>query len=37
MNLQHAHWIELFGYLMHPTISTDDIHMRIADVGTGTA
>lgn len=36
INLQHYLWAELFGYLAHPAIPTQDPHLRIADVGTGT-
>ncbi|TGO65235.1 hypothetical protein BCON_0003g00290 [Botryotinia convoluta] len=36
INLQHHLWIRLFGYLIHPKISTENPNLRIADVGTGT-
>ncbi|KAL2759085.1 hypothetical protein ACRALDRAFT_2041091 [Sodiomyces alcalophilus JCM 7366] len=36
INLQHYLWTELFGYVIHPKIPTDDPHLKIADVGTGT-
>ncbi|KAI4263041.1 MAG: hypothetical protein L6R42_001800 [Xanthoria sp. 1 TBL-2021] len=36
INLQHYLWITLFGYHIHPNISTENSHLRIADVGTGT-
>ncbi|PHH92771.1 hypothetical protein CDD83_5177 [Cordyceps sp. RAO-2017] len=35
INLQHYLWVELFGYLVHPSIATDDPGLRVADVGTG--
>ncbi|KAL8782129.1 MAG: hypothetical protein Q9213_005663 [Squamulea squamosa] len=37
INLQHYLWTELFGYHIHPKISTKDPHLKIADIGTGTA
>ncbi|KAI1496242.1 S-adenosyl-L-methionine-dependent methyltransferase [Biscogniauxia marginata] len=36
INLQHYLWRQLFGYLTHPKIPTDNPNIRIADVGTGT-
>ncbi|KAI0387987.1 S-adenosyl-L-methionine-dependent methyltransferase [Hypomontagnella monticulosa] len=36
INLQHYHWIEQFGYHLHPQIPTTSSQLRIADVPTGT-
>ncbi|KAL4938411.1 hypothetical protein BDV06DRAFT_215136 [Aspergillus oleicola] len=39
INLQHYLWIELFGYHIHPTITSETSTLsqqRIADIGTGT-
>ncbi|KAL4788908.1 hypothetical protein BDV19DRAFT_395546 [Aspergillus venezuelensis] len=39
LNLQHYLWIELFGYHIHPTITSETqslSSLRVADIGTGT-
>ncbi|RAL07150.1 uncharacterized protein BO97DRAFT_464664 [Aspergillus homomorphus CBS 101889] len=36
INVQHYFICQVFGYHIHPSISTSDLNMRIADVGTGT-
>ncbi|MCJ1322225.1 hypothetical protein MMC15_007572 [Xylographa vitiligo] len=39
IRLNYNHWLvkEVAGYLVHPSIPKKDAHLRIADVGTGTA
>ena len=36
LNYQHFWLRQLFGYFLHPLISTQNSDLRIADVGTGT-
>ena len=36
LNLQHYIWKEESGYLLHPSIPTDQENLSVADVGTGT-
>ncbi|RAH81718.1 hypothetical protein BO86DRAFT_389249 [Aspergillus japonicus CBS 114.51] len=37
LNLQHSLWTQMFGYLLHPLIDTSNPHLKVADLGTGTA
>ncbi|KAH8432922.1 uncharacterized protein LDX57_010555 [Aspergillus melleus] len=36
INLQHYLWVRLFGYLLHPSIPTENPCLKVADIGTGT-
>ncbi|PHH61417.1 hypothetical protein CDD81_388 [Ophiocordyceps australis] len=35
--LQHFLWKKMYGYVIHPRIPVENPHLRIADIGTGTA
>ncbi|PLB54707.1 hypothetical protein P170DRAFT_452406 [Aspergillus steynii IBT 23096] len=36
LNLHHYLCVELFGYHTHPDIPTNNAHLKVADIGTGT-
>ncbi|KAA8651683.1 hypothetical protein EYZ11_009283 [Aspergillus tanneri] len=36
LNLQHALWTQMFGFLLHPDIDIINKDLKIADIGTGT-
>ncbi|KAE8368586.1 hypothetical protein BDV27DRAFT_153787 [Aspergillus caelatus] len=36
INLHHYFWLELYGYLLHPSIPLQDPNLKITDVGIAT-